>query len=555
MFIPLAAFSQVDNTIEIVDWSQDTGLGWPNGSGLTHTFSNYQGSGVDVTMTFSACDWDSNTGCCDDAPNIYTTDTDLANSSGDYDDTCYSGYEGALRWTSNNDSNCDSGNRTATVCFSAPVYINEMELASISSDIDCGTGGDQSESVTVTADSAGTDVAPDGSGGGTHDCSSILAGSPTISTGTTTTITGTASQCSGQYNWAELAYTSNAIDCVTMNFTVSNGSSFGSITLNVLQITPATTASCSVAIDNVTPSACDAGTNTYSVDVEVSYANVTGDIDVNGTTFTPDGTSPDTFTLTGLTADGSTGNNVTVSSVDDTGCEDNTGSYDAPASCDTPASSIDASITKTADVAQTTVGSTVTFTLTVTNNGDPVTGASVTDLLPSGVSYDSDDGAGAYDSGTGVWTIGDMATSDVATLNISVIVDEEGVHTNTATLSVNETETDVTNNADAACVSVPVVLCDDGSESIDATAPNGYTTYQWYIDLGDGNGYTAIDAVDGGDQQTLNITAAGSYLFTVDDGELGNCGSQLCCPIIVALEACNVCPPSNCIPVTITKTN
>ena len=47
----------------------------------------------------------------------------------------------------------------------------------------------------------------------------------------------------------------------------------------------------------------------------------------------------------------------------------------------------------------------------------------MTDALPAGVSYLSDDSAGVYDSVAGVWTIGSLANGATATLNISAIVD------------------------------------------------------------------------------------------------------------------------------------
>ena len=54
-------------------------------------------------------------------------------------------------------------------------------------------------------------------------------------------------------------------------------------------------------------------------------------------------------------------------------------------------------------------GDTIIYTLTLTNNGlAQVTNLSITDLLPAGVTYVSDDGAGAYVSGTGLWTIGTL---------------------------------------------------------------------------------------------------------------------------------------------------
>jgi uncharacterized repeat protein (TIGR01451 family) len=49
------------------------------------------------------------------------------------------------------------------------------------------------------------------------------------------------------------------------------------------------------------------------------------------------------------------------------------------------------------------VGENVEFTVTVTNNGpSDVTGVVVTDLLPDGYAFVSDDASGNYDSNTGI---------------------------------------------------------------------------------------------------------------------------------------------------------
>ncbi|MCX2765224.1 DUF11 domain-containing protein, partial [Aquimarina muelleri] len=66
---------------------------------------------------------------------------------------------------------------------------------------------------------------------------------------------------------------------------------------------------------------------------------------------------------------------------------------------------VDLVVAKTVDNATPDEGSNVTYTLSVTNNGPAqATSVVLTDLLPSGVTYVSDTGAGAYVSGTGVWT-------------------------------------------------------------------------------------------------------------------------------------------------------
>jgi uncharacterized repeat protein (TIGR01451 family) len=69
-------------------------------------------------------------------------------------------------------------------------------------------------------------------------------------------------------------------------------------------------------------------------------------------------------------------------------------------------------------------GDTVVYTLTVTNKGvDAASGVAVTDQLPAGLSYVSDDSAGAYNASTGVWNIGNLAKDEVKTLSITAKVD------------------------------------------------------------------------------------------------------------------------------------
>ena len=88
-----------------------------------------------------------------------------------------------------------------------------------------------------------------------------------------------------------------------------------------------------------------------------------------------------------------------------------------------PAVTADVSLTKVADKTEAKSGETVVYTLTATNAGpDTATGVQVTDKLPTGVTWNSDDGAGAYDQTNGVWTIGDLAKDAAKELNITVTI-------------------------------------------------------------------------------------------------------------------------------------
>lgn len=90
----------------------------------------------------------------------------------------------------------------------------------------------------------------------------------------------------------------------------------------------------------------------------------------------------------------------------------------------------DLALTKTVDNASPAAGGTVVFTLTVTNNGpNNATGVVVNDFLPDGLTYVSDDGGGAYVSGTGLWTIpGTINNGASVVLHITATVDStEGI--------------------------------------------------------------------------------------------------------------------------------
>lgn len=118
--------------------------------------------------------------------------------------------------------------------------------------------------------------------------------------------------------------------------------------------------------------------------------------------------------------------------------------------------SVDLSVDKTVDVESAGEGETVEYTITVTNpSGADAEGVAVADLLPAGLTFVSTstlDTVGAYDSGTGVWTIGFLSAETVVTLHISATVNGEftGVINNTATVSADNDDSNAGNNIDNA---------------------------------------------------------------------------------------------------------
>ena len=119
----------------------------------------------------------------------------------------------------------------------------------------------------------------------------------------------------------------------------------------------------------------------------------------------------------------------------------------------TPIIVSDLSLTKTVDNATPLVANNVIFTLTVYNNGpSDATGIEVTDLLPIGYTYISDDSSGTYNPGSGIWTVGNILNGSNTTLNITASVNASGNYTNTAEITVSDNlDTDSTvNNNDAS---------------------------------------------------------------------------------------------------------
>ena len=132
-------------------------------------------------------------------------------------------------------------------------------------------------------------------------------------------------------------------------------------------------------------------------------------------------------------------------------------------------SSSDLSLTKVTTSPGSGVGSTAIFTITLTNAGPTdATGVAVRDQLPSGLTYlSSIASVGSYNSGTGIWTVGNVASGLSPTLQISARVDITGSLTNTAQVSAsNQPDPDSTpNNSNAA-------EDDQASASVSTSPPN-----------------------------------------------------------------------------------
>jgi uncharacterized repeat protein (TIGR01451 family) len=119
--------------------------------------------------------------------------------------------------------------------------------------------------------------------------------------------------------------------------------------------------------------------------------------------------------------------------------------------------SVDLALTKIADKPTTYQGDSIAFTLQLENFGpSPASGVVVQDLLPAGLGYVSSVASqGAYNSGTGQWTVGALAVGQRVELLVVATANATGNFTNTATVAaLNEADPDATNNSASVAISV-----------------------------------------------------------------------------------------------------
>lgn len=116
----------------------------------------------------------------------------------------------------------------------------------------------------------------------------------------------------------------------------------------------------------------------------------------------------------------------------------------------------DLSLDKAVDFASRTVGQDVVFTVTVANlGGNCASDAVISDLLPAGLVWQSDDSGGAYNPVTGVWAIPLLLPGSSATLHITATAATPGTWVNTATIAASVPADPVPdNNADSVTVTV-----------------------------------------------------------------------------------------------------
>jgi uncharacterized repeat protein (TIGR01451 family) len=143
----------------------------------------------------------------------------------------------------------------------------------------------------------------------------------------------------------------------------------------------------------------------------------------------------------------------------------------------------------------------------VTNRGpDNATGVTVEDVLPAGLAYVSDNGGGAYNSGTGIWTIGALNVGSTASLQITAAVTNSGNIENIAQVqAADQYDVDSTpgndnpleDDQDDADLTVPPAIDLELDKSVDDATP----------DVGDSIVYTLV-LTNRGPNNATGVTVA-----------------------------------------------
>ena len=127
------------------------------------------------------------------------------------------------------------------------------------------------------------------------------------------------------------------------------------------------------------------------------------------------------------------------------------------------------------------VGELLTFNVIVANQGpSPATGVAVTEVLSAGLAFDSAaPSQGAYDSATGVWTVGALANGGSAGLTITARVTQAGTVTNTASVTdSDQPDPDPTDNTATVTLTTQTIADLAITKTLTgSTVPGRTTTY------------------------------------------------------------------------------
>jgi uncharacterized repeat protein (TIGR01451 family) len=224
--------------------------------------------------------------------------------------------------------------------------------------------------------------------------------------------------------------TPNVGDTITFTVTVSNTGPNGATGVQVTDLLPA-----GLTFVNSTPSqgSYNSTTGVWNVGTIANTASAT--LTLQTTVVSPN-PQTNTVTITAETPATSVGNSASVTV--------------------TPQQA-DLSLAKTGSNATPNVGDTITFTVTLSNNGpNPATNVTVQDSLPAGLTFVSSTAtSGTYNSTSGAWSVGTVTPGFPQALQIQAIVVSPNPQTNTASISHSDQFDPTTGNNSASATVTP----------------------------------------------------------------------------------------------------
>ncbi|MEO6191493.1 MAG: proprotein convertase P-domain-containing protein [Thermoanaerobaculia bacterium] len=229
----------------------------------------------------------------------------------------------------------------------------------------------------------------------------------------------------------------------------------GSTTYTIVASNAGPTAANPATVTDIFPAACTSVTYTSTAAGGATGNTAAGSGNISDAALNLPAGSSVTYTATCTLSPGASGTLVNTATVASGTPDPNTADNNATDTDTFSAASADLSLTKTLTTpAPIHVGDNVTFALTVTNNGPAnATGVTVTDTLPAGLAYVSNDCGAVFANPTLTWSVGALAVTASATCHLTATVTQTGTITNTASATGNESDPTPANNAGQAPIS------------------------------------------------------------------------------------------------------
>jgi hypothetical protein len=155
--------------------------------------------------------------------------------------------------------------------------------------------------------------------------------------------------------------------------------------------------------------------------------------------------------------------------------------------------------------------------LAVTNNGTANAANSISDVVPNGYTIGTINNGGVNTVGTITWTIANLANGANTTVSFTATVNATGNYANTATVSSDTPDSDLTNNEDSVTTTPVTPNTTHAVNDINNTYANNHISGSVATNDFDNEGhaqtYTPIDTTDANGNH-LVLNSDGTYTFT-----------------------------------------